>query len=83
MVYFLRPSPCRKRRESDIQRTKKNPSRASELLYLLSPNHILDFRSAFRASRRTNMALSGAVKKPAAAAKTKRPVTLKHLAAKH
>ena len=70
----------RKRRESDVQCIKKNlpvpPNYFSSVAEITSL-----IRSAFRASRRTNMALSGAVKKPAAAAKTKRPVTLKHLAA--
>jgi DNA-binding protein HU-beta len=46
------------------------------------PNHFLDSTAQFRALRReTIMTLTSEAKRPAAAAKTKPPVTLKHLAA--
>ena len=49
---------------------------------LLSPNHFLDSgRISALSGERTTMALSVTTKKPTGAAKTSRPVTIKHLAA--
>jgi DNA-binding protein HU-beta len=60
----------------------RSKSAPLQTAFLLVPNHFLssEVRSALL-GRETIMALSGEAKKPAAAAKTKRPVTLKHLAA--